>query len=426
MIKFSLKTPKEKRSLILMSVWTCGVRYRLSSGVSVETKLWNAKQQRVRQATSNAEQASLDNERLDAVQAAAARTVAKIKLLHNPPSKEKLKEIYDVELCGERTPEEVVIPDFTDYMKIYIERYRETKSPNTTRSITTVYNKLLEFEASRRKRIMFDAIDMTLYVELSTYCAKYGYRESYFATIIKVIKQVVREARSVDKFCSVDGIDAKGFTSSSGSVENIYLTDQELRKIYNLDLSLSRLQEIYPDSRASDLQRKAQSLTIARAFFLFGAYTGLRVSDFTRLADADISDRIRLKTRKTGSEVVIPIHPIVAEIISSEIDLKSPPSPQKLNDAIKEIAKIAGICDTVHITRTVGSRKITEKKQRWELVTNHTARRSFATNAYKAGVPTISIMRITGHTKESTFMKYIKIGNEENAEALEQHPFFKG
>lgn len=54
----------------------------------------------------------------------------------------------------------------------------------------------------------------------------------------------------------------------------------------------------------------------------------------------------------------------------------------------------------------------------------HTARRSFATNAYLAGLPPISIMKITGHKTESSFMKYIKISEKENAIQLKGHEFF--
>jgi integrase len=62
---------------------------------------------------------------------------------------------------------------------------------------------------------------------------------------------------------------------------------------------------------------------------------------------------------------------------------------------------------------------------KFELVASHTARRSFATNAYKAGVPAISIMKITGHHKSETLMKYIKITEEENAVLMVSHKFFK-
>ena len=45
----------------------------------------------------------------------------------------------------------------------------------------------------------------------------------------------------------------------------------------------------------------------------------------------------------------------------------------------------------------------------------HTARRSGATNMYLAGIPTIAIMKVTGHKTEREFMKYIKITEEQTA-----------
>lgn len=51
---------------------------------------------------------------------------------------------------------------------------------------------------------------------------------------------------------------------------------------------------------------------------------------------------------------------------------------------------------------------------------NHTARRSFATNMYLKGVPTISIMAITGHTTEANFLKYIKVDKLQHARIVAQ------
>jgi len=42
----------------------------------------------------------------------------------------------------------------------------------------------------------------------------------------------------------------------------------------------------------------------------------------------------------------------------------------------------------------------------------------------QAEVPTISIMKITGHRTEKAFMKYIKITQEQNANKLGNHPYF--
>ena len=132
-----------------------------------------------------------------------------------------------------------------------------------------------------------------------------------------------------------------------------------------------------------------------------------------------------MRTQKTGTKVVIPIHPVVREIIDRGYDFNTTMPDQKINKYIKEIARLAGITDKVTINRNIAGKNTEETFFKYELVTTHTARRSFATNAYKAGVPTIAIMKITGHTRETTFLKYIKVSEEENAEMLKKHPFFQ-
>jgi integrase len=67
--------------------------------------------------------------------------------------------------------------------------------------------------------------------------------------------------------------------------------------------------------------------------------------------------------------------------------------------------------------------KITQKTRRkeiinapkYELITSHTMRRSFATN-YFGKIETPLLMNITGHSKESTFLTYI--GTHQNKDAL--------
>ncbi|KAB5286527.1 tyrosine-type recombinase/integrase, partial [Bacteroides stercoris] len=50
-----------------------------------------------------------------------------------------------------------------------------------------------------------------------------------------------------------------------------------------------------------------------------------------------------------------------------------------------------------------------------DMLLSHTARRSFATNAYKAGVPLPSIQAITGHSSEAQLRRYLKLDAEEKA-----------
>lgn len=90
----------------------------------------------------------------------------------------------------------------------------------------------------------------------------------------------------------------------------------------------------------------------ARGLFLIGCYTGLRVSDFSRLSNAHVGKYITIKTQKTGTPVIIPIHPVVRDIISGGFDLTDTVSDQKLNGQIKELCRLAGITEEVMVNKT--------------------------------------------------------------------------
>ncbi len=74
---------------------------------------------------------------------------------------------------------------------------------------------------------------------------------------------------------------------------------------------------------------------------------------------------------------------------------------------------------------TKGGKLIKNELPKYELIKTHTARRTGATNMYLAGIPTIDIMKITGHRTESEFLKYIKVSKQETATKLSSHPYFK-
>jgi len=199
------------------------------------------------------------------------------------------------------------------------------------------------------------------------------------------------------------------FKTISEEVETIYLNEQELQKIYNIDLSNNK------------------RLDAVRDLFIIGCYTGLRFSDLKQIQlEHFINDQfIKISTIKTGETVVIPLHWTVRKILKKyKNKLPRIISNQKMNDYIKVVGEIAEINEMVIIRETKGGLRIDKKHKKYSLITVHTARRSFATNMFLADVPTLSIMKITGHKTERAFLKYIKVSPEENAKKLLNHPFF--
>ena len=120
--------------------------------------------------------------------------------------------------------------------------------------------------------------------------------------------------------------------------------------------------------------------------------------------------------------MVIPFHPFVKTLLD-KYNGKLPTiyCNQTINSELKQIGKLAGLNAQIVKVRTFGIERREEVFEKWQLLSSHCARRSFATNLFKQGFPAISIMKITGHKSEKTFMKYIKVTESETADMLEKH-----
>ena len=126
--------------------------------------------------------------------------------------------------------------------------------------------------------------------------------------------------------------------------------------------------------------------------------------------------------------MTVPLHAEVLTILQKRKG-KFPKaiSDQKYNQYIKEVCRLAGIDDEVEGTKKVpmaidrsNYRNVTKAFPKWELVTSHIGRRSFATNFY-GKIPTVLLMNATGHKKESTFLAYVGKGNKELAVELSKY-----
>ena len=90
--------------------------------------------------------------------------------------------------------------------------------------------------------------------------------------------------------------------------------------------------------------------------------------------------------------------------------------------------QLAGIDKNVIVTEYKGgkNKRTDTVKMKYELIGTHTARRTFATNMYLAGdVPVHSIMKITGHRSEKSFLQYIVLENKEHTDIVGSSKFFK-
>ena len=292
----------------------------------------------------------------------------------------------------------------------YIEHFIKTSNvkESTKKSYRVVEKNLKEYQLQENVKLKFASIDIDFYNAYVKYMKlKKNYAPNTIGTHIKNLITFLSSAKERGLPVNED-FKKKAFAKPKEETEAIYLTETELDDIYKLDLD------------------KISKLDRVRDLFLIGAHTGLRFSDLSQLNKDNIKgNTIVVKTIKTGVYVVIPMKSSVRSILAKHGgNLPRIPSNQKFNDYIKEITKLAGIVEPVKVEQTKGDLSIKISVPKYELTTSHTARRSFATNAFLAGIPVISIMKITGHKTESAFMKYIKISQEDNAQKLMQYDFF--
>ena len=206
-----------------------------------------------------------------------------------------------------------------------------------------------------------------------------------FGKRIKVLKTLLKA--SYDRGHHTNNIfENKGFKKLEKIKKKVYLTKDEVNLIENVDL-IPRLDRV-------------------RDCFLLMCYLGLRISDLKSVTRSNIDGEkqktLHIQMYKNEGFLSISIIPQALSIIE-KYDYKLPIiSESKMNKYIKEVGEIAGIND-VFIEDEFAYKK-------YEKISNHTARRTFATLSFlNSDLEIRDLMRFFGHKKESTFKRYVQV-----------------
>lgn len=437
-VKFFLKDKSKDTSSVRAVVRYKGQRYQIAVGESVITKYWNDKNHRCRTVRDYPE-ASHINIRLGDWDDLIQEALNSFGLII--PTQKMVKDKID-EILRKRNIEAGGVIDNEDeqYLVSFAIKYREesSKSYNTKKSYQTTINKLVEFENAFKIKLRFIDIDINFYNKFkswlmnSTYtkgAKEIHYAKNYIGTMFKNISKFMTASQG--KLHEFKGHKDEEFKVESEDTDAIYLTQEELLKIYNLKFTEELLKE--NGYKNKNLITTINSLNEERDRFLIGCFTALRHSDYSRLDAVHFKeDIIRIWAVKRDGisrdkKVYIPMHYLIREILKRRNNiLPAPISDQKHNKQIKAIGKLAGINEDVVLTKTRGEKRDSIVDKKYNFITTHTARRTGATNMYLAGVDLKFIQGILGHSKIETTIKYIKVSAEENAKRLIDHPYFSG
>ena len=406
-VNFLYRSTKEKSNLNLRLLFrNNGKDYVFGAKTNIEiSKYYWSKQHKKKskdieitnkQTDINNELNKIENYVLNAFNSVNIETINKewlqtqIDYYYNPPKQEKSIPI-----------------DLINYIDFYID-YRKHELKNASvQKFNVIKNKIIRFEKYRKKQILIKDVNDSFKNEFVIYCKNEIYSQNTIQRELAIIKTFCKHARflGIETHPQLDSL-----RLDKAKVEKIYLTFEDLTKIENISKNQLNFR-----------------LDNAKDWLIISCYTGQRISDFMRFTDKQIRKEddkhlLEFTQKKTNKLTTIPLHPKVMEILKKRKG-KFPYkiSDQKYNDYIKEVCKIAEINQLTFgskNTETEPNSKVFRKKsgtyKKWELVTSHIGRRSFATNFY-GKIPTTFLINMTNHSSEAMFLNYIGKSNKDLA-----------
>lgn len=331
-----------------------------------------------------------------------------VSLINKEWLETQINTYYNPPATKDTLPTELV-----KYMDTYIDFKRNEVTESTLKKCRVIKKVLIRFESARKKTVLIIDIDTHFKKEFEDYCSENGYAPNTISRNIRFIKTVCRHAKfnGLETSHQLDNIKTKYHKTDS-----IYLTLDELEVIANTKFS-------------------TESLDNTRDWLLISCYTGQRVSDFMRFNkewiryeknfNNDIKPLIEFTQIKTNKKMTIPLSKKVIDILDKrQGNFPKAISDQRYNEYVKEVCKIAGITQLVEGSKKVETfpgnkiyRKETGNYEKWELVSSHIGRRSFASNNY-GSIPTSFLIYVTGHSSETMFLNYIGKSNKDIAMEL--------
>lgn len=326
-------------------------------------------------------------------------------------------DISDIDI-KEKEEASLIEKEKKNRLNIYhqFDEYISSKQRKVGKATLTVYSNvkshLLAFEKFRNKEITFDSFDFAFYEDFVDYLTfEYVHmRRKTVQTGLKVntIGKTIKHLRGFIKDRvrrkMIKPIDLTDFKIPEEESDAIYLSHEEITRIYQADLSAHPYLVEYRD------------------LFVLGCLTGLRFSDFSTLKPEDLQrDMLYKKQEKSDHWVIIPLRHEAKIIFTRQFRDKIPQlTNPEFNRHIKTLGMLAGINQKIKFSYKKGNETVVVAKPKYEWITSHTARRSFCTNEFLAGTPVELIMKISGHKRTKDFYKYIRVSPEEAANKIKE------
>jgi integrase len=292
--------------------------------------------------------------------------------------------------------------DIIAFCENYLKRYDKPGQESTKKNISTMVSSLKTHTGTHKPllaNINKEFIDG--YISYLT-----NEKKNNNTTVekkISMLQQMLRDAHKQGLMANTTALEEIKVQRSSTDI--IFLKQTELKQLEKFNPTTEKLEKL-------------------KDVFLFGCYTGLRYSDLHQIIQAHYhkkSDKgeqyhvLRFVIKKTRKTHEIALPPKAVAIIEKYYDqqkfkkLLPVPSNQKFNDYLKELCEDAEINTEIEITAQFGSEVKTELKKKYEIISCHSARHTYAILSLENGMRPEVLQQNLGHSKLSQTMDYVKI-----------------
>ena len=290
------------------------------------------------------------------------------------------------------------LPDtLIDYFDYYITVKKSTAAAQSLKKWSSVRQKIIAYETDRKYKVKLKDVNEKFRIDFEDYCkGKEKLSANYFERVLSFIKTICKHAGQNDLEISPQ---LHGLRAKKETVHNIYFTREEIELIQRTPMPSEELEN-------------------SKDWLIISCNTAQRISDFMHFSKDDLVDMvtgaecikaIRIKQQKTGKLLEIPVFKMVKEIMDKRGgNFPTSISDQRYNVNIKKVCQIVGLNQLVYGSKMDKKTKRLIKGQfpKWELVSSHIGRRTFATCQF-GHLPNTHIMAYTGHTTEKQLLAYI-------------------
>ena len=286
--------------------------------------------------------------------------------------------------------------------------------PKIGQNYRMLVNKLKDLEQMFDTVIMPAMISSVFWNHFVPYLASQGLKYSTIghikANLISVLNWSSKYGVKLNP--SYNEVDIPNYIPSK-----ISLTPDEISHIYHFKIGMTEAYSFRSKKVLNLRKNKIATLEKVRDMFVLGCNLGQRYSDLVRISPENFKNgSFSITQQKTGNKCFVPINTLSIDSrmtfdILEKYGYRAPYTGDinNFNTYLHELLYHIGedFMDEVFIDNKINGVIVRETKRRYQLISSHSARRSFATINTLRNVPRNKILRATGHSSEKAFNRYI-------------------